>query len=94
MKSWFELKKYLRERKVGEFITRGEILRHNKDSNRYTTIDTYLNDLRNAGAITRVSRGVYSIDKRLSKNCTISSIRKFNNGDWKAWFCNELFEVI
>jgi len=95
MKSWMDFRKYLRERKVGDFVTRGDILRSgcNELEISYNhTMDTYINDLINAGVLERHSRGVYTIEKRLKPKTTISSIRRYNSGDWKPWFLDELFE--
>ena len=95
MESWAQLKKYLRSKKVGTLVTRANIMKYDEDAwiiMHNPTIDTYINDLKNANVLETVKPGHYKINYRLQKRCKITSIRNYNQGDWKPWFKDELFE--
>jgi len=86
MKSWSKFKKLLRDREIGDIITRPQIF-YNIPRTKYSTIDSYIRYVKKIGVIENVKLGHYKINSRISKQATISDIKKFAYGkDWKDWF--------
>lgn len=96
MNSWHEMKTYLRDKKIGDEVTKHDMVYYNVEDPYMlvidTTVDKYVNDLIRAGVLERVNFDTYKIIRRLTKKAKITVLRKMVNGDWRSWFMNDLFE--
>jgi len=101
---WARVRKYIRKRKVGDIITRREIIKHVEGKEKgkeigiilirdYSTFDTYLGILKASGALKTIHPGEYKIVRMISEKAPIGKLKHFAYGDWKGWFNNtDLFE--
>jgi len=96
---WEKFVNYLREKELNEIVTRLELIEMWEDENidpfinQFSkSIDSYIYIAKRCGALKTVTNGKYEIKNRLAKGIKITTIRNYLKGDWKAWFCNDIFE--
>jgi len=46
-----------------------------------------------AGVLKSQVIGLYILEKKLANDATFENIIDYVNGNWKSWFCNDLFEM-
>lgn len=84
--TWWVLRDYINEHEVGDVITRKGI---HKDTERTTAgIDSYINDLKNAGILRKAGHGKYEIVNKVPEDLTTDDLFQiaYSFPTWKKWF--------
>ncbi len=92
---WKLLVDFIRSHEIGDVITRQEIITIIMKTNVVNTpfsIDAYINLLRRCGVLKTEKQGHYKLVRKLVKNIKLTVIHNYIKNDFKAWFCNDIFE--